>query len=199
MSTGMTAPSTGLTTPGELVRHELHEVREHWWAFLALGIALVFIGTLCIIQPFVASLASVVFLGFLLIAAGISQVVSSFWAGKWTGMLMHLLVGVLYVVVGFMIVDSPADNLLLLTKLLAIFLIVVGALDILSALIQRFHGWGWVLLNGGVTLLLGLLINRQWPQSALWVIGLFVGIEMIFNGWGWIMLALGLKAYKERV
>jgi uncharacterized membrane protein HdeD (DUF308 family) len=81
---------------------------------------------------------------------------------------------------------------------LAIFLIVVGVFNIVAALMQRFHGWGWVLLNGGVTLLLGLLINRQWPSSALWVIGLFVGIEMIFNGWAWIMLSLGLKAYKAK-
>src|SRR5262245_16682885 len=190
--------SAGLTTPAAAIRHELHEIRDHWWAFLALGIALVLIGTLCIIQPLVATLASVVFLGFLLLAAGIAQIVSSFWAGKWSGMLMHLLIGVLYVVVGFMIIDSPVENTLLLTKILAIFLIVVGALDILSALIQRFHGWGWVLLNGSVTLLLGLLINRQWPSSALWVIGLFVGIEMLFNGWAWIMLALGLKSYKEK-
>ena len=191
--------TTGLTTPGEMVRHELHEIRDHWWAFLALGIALVVIGSLCIIYPAVSSVGAVVALGFLLIAGGIAQIVSSFWAGKWTGMLMHLLVGVLYVVVGFMIIDSPAENLLLLTKLLAIFLIVVGILEIVSALVQRFHGWGWVLLNGVVTLILGLLINRQWPSSALWVIGLFVGIEMIFNGWAWIMLSLGLKAHKERV
>jgi len=194
MSTG---PSLPATTASEM-RHELHEVRDHWWAFLALGIALAVIGTICIVHPFFASLASVVFLGFLLLAGGIAQIVSSFWAGKWSGMLMHLMVGVLYGIVGFMIIDAPAENTLLLTKVLAIFLIVIGVLDILSALIQRFHGWGWVLLNGGITLLLGLLINRQWPSSALWVIGLFVGIEMIFNGWGWIMLALGLKSYKTK-
>jgi len=191
--------STGSTSPANIVRHELHEIREHWWAFLALGIGLVLIGTMCIIHPFVASLASVVFLGFLLLAAGIGQIVSSFWAGKWSGMLMHLLIGALYTIVGFMIIGEPETNMVLLTKILAIFLIVVGVFDILSALIQRFHGWGWVLLNGGITLLLGLMINRQWPESALWVIGLFVGIEMIFNGWAWIMLALGLKAYKEKV
>jgi uncharacterized membrane protein HdeD (DUF308 family) len=190
--------STGLTTPGAMIRHELHEVRDHWWALLALGIALVVIGALCIVHPYVASVTTVVFLGFLLLAGGIAQIVSSFWAGKWTGMLMHLLIGVLYVIVGFMIIDTPLEQTVLLTKILAIFLIVVGALDILSALIQRFHGWGWVLLNGSVTLLLGLLINRQWPSSSLWVIGLFVGIEMIFNGWAWIMLSLGLKNYKEK-
>jgi uncharacterized membrane protein HdeD (DUF308 family) len=194
MSTDSTLPATAASE----ARHELHEVRDHWWAFLALGIALVVIGTICIVHPFVASVTSVVFLGFLLLAGGIAQIVSSFWAGKWSGMLMHLLVGVLYGIIGFMIIDAPVTNTLLLTKILAIFLIVVGVLNILSALIQRFHGWGWVLLNGGVTLLLGLLINRQWPSSALWVIGLFVGIEMIFNGWAWIMLALGLKAYKAK-
>ena len=190
--------SAGPVATAAAIRHELHEVRDHWWAFLALGIALVLIGSLCIIQPLVATLASVVLLGFLLLAGGIAQIVSSFWAGKWSGMLLHLLIGALYVIVGFLIIDAPVENTLLLTKILAIFLIVVGVFDILSALIQRFHGWGWVLLNGGITLLLGLLINRQWPSSALWVIGLFVGIEMIFNGWAWIMLSLGLKAYKEK-
>lgn len=190
--------STGNVTPAQAVRHELHEIRDHWWAFLALGIALVVIGALCIIHPFVASLATVVFLGFLLLAAGIAQIVSSFWAGKWSGMLMHLLIGALYAIVGFMIIGEPEANMILLTKVLAIFLIVVGVFDILSSLIQRFHGWGWVLLNGGITLLLGLMINRQWPASALWVFGLFVGIEMIFNGWAWIMLSLGLKSYKEK-
>src|SRR5262245_17964512 len=170
--------STGLTTPAAYVRQELHEVRDHWWAFLALGIALVIIGSLCIMEPFVAGVSAVIVLGFLLLAGGIAQIISSFWAGKWSGMLMHLLVGVLYVVAGFMLLDAPAENLLLLTKILAIFLIVVGALNILSSLIQRFPGWGWVLLNGAITLLLGLLINRQWPASSLWVIGLFIGIEM---------------------
>jgi uncharacterized membrane protein HdeD (DUF308 family) len=84
--------------------------------------------------------------------------------------------------------------MLLLTKFIAIFLIVSGLFRIVSALATRFRDWGWVLLNGGVTLLLGIIINRQLPEAALWVIGLFLGIEMIFNGWGWVMLALGLRS-----
>ncbi|QEG34970.1 HdeD family acid-resistance protein [Bythopirellula goksoeyrii] len=177
--------------------HELHQLREHWWAFLALGIALIVIGSICIIHPCVASVASVVLFGFLLLGGGIAQILSSFLAARWSGTLMHLFVGVLYGIVGFMIIDAPAENTLLLTKILAIFLMVVGLIDILSSLMQRFHGWGWVLLNGGVTFLLGLLINRQWPSSALWVIGLFIGIEMIFNGWSWIMLGLGIKPHAK--
>src|SRR5262245_47751448 len=104
--------SADLTQP----KHELHSFSGQWWCFLLLGVALIVIGTLCIIDPLVPSIASVVALGFLLIAAGIIQVVSSFWAGKWSGMLLHLLIGVLYAVVGYMIVDAPGLSMLLLTK-----------------------------------------------------------------------------------
>jgi uncharacterized membrane protein HdeD (DUF308 family) len=174
--------------------HELHAIRNHWWCFLAMGIALVIMGTLAITVPYIAGTAAVMAFGFLLLAGGITQVVSSFWSGKWSGMLLHLLVGVLYLVVGLMIVEDPTQNMILLTKLIAIFLIITGIFEIVAALVHRFHGWGWVLLNGCITMLLGLLINKGWPDSSAWVIGLFVGIEMIFNGWGWIMLSIGLKA-----
>jgi uncharacterized membrane protein HdeD (DUF308 family) len=173
--------------------HELHPLRDQWWCFLLLGIALVVLGSICIIEPLVPSLASVVFLGFLLMAAGITQIISAFWAGKWSGMLVHILIGVLYAVVGYMIVDAPVVNMVLITKFIAIFLIISGAFRIISAMVVRFQDWGWALLNGGVTLLLGIIINRQLPEAALWVIGLFIGIEMLFNGWAWVMLALGLR------
>ena len=113
-------------------------------------------------------------------------------------MLLHMLIGVLYSIVGFMIIETtPVQGLILVTKLIAIFLIITGLFRIVAALALRFQDWGWVLLNGAVTLLLGLIINRQLPEAALWVIGLFVGIEMIFNGWAWIMLSLGLRAAKD--
>ena len=184
----VSAPSNSSDT------HELHPLRDQWWCFLLLGIALVVLGSICIIEPLVPSLASVVALGFLLMAAGIAQIVSSFWAGKWSGMLFHMLIGVLYAVVGYMIVDAPVVNMVMITKFIAIFLIVSGAFRIVSALVVRFQDWGWVALNGGVTLLLGIIINRQLPEAALWVIGLFIGIEMLLNGWAWVMLALGLRA-----
>ena len=186
--------STDVMQPNPERAHELHSLGKFWWCFLLLGAALVVLGTMCIIDPLVPTLASVVVLGFLLIAAGIIQVVTAFWAGKWSGMLLHILIGVFYGVVGYMIVDSPGVSMLLLTKFIAIFLIVSGLFRIVAALVSRFQDWGWVLLNGGVTLLLGIIINRQLPAAALWVIGLFLGIELLFNGWTWIMLALGLRS-----
>jgi uncharacterized membrane protein HdeD (DUF308 family) len=186
--------ATASDLPNSAGTHELHSLRKQWWCFLLLGIALVVLGTFCIIDPLVPTLASVVFLGFALMAAGITQVVGAFWAGKWSGMLIHILIGVLYAVVGYMVVDAPVINMLVITKFIAIFLIVSGVFRIVSTLVVRYQDWGWGLLNGGVTLLLGIIINRQLPEAALWVIGLFVGIEMLFNGWAWVMLALGLRA-----
>lgn len=173
--------------------HELHELREQWWCFLLMGISLVVLGSVAVASSFFATIAIVIFFGFLLLAAGITQIVSSFWTGRWSGMLLHLLIGVLYTVVGFVVIDAPEESAAALTLVIAVFLIVGGILRIVAALTQRFHDWGWVLLNGVVSLFLGMLIYRQWPLSGLWVIGLFVGIDMIFNGWTWVMLSIGLR------
>jgi uncharacterized membrane protein HdeD (DUF308 family) len=132
--------------------------------------------------------------GFLMIAGGIAEIINAFHAGRWSGTLIHLLLGVLYAVVGLMIVDQPESAAIQLTLIIAIFLILSGIMRIVFAISERFTGWGWVLLNGGITLWLGMLIYKQWPVSGLWVIGLFIGIDLIFNGWAWIMLAIGLRS-----
>lgn len=175
--------------------HELKSLYDQWWCFLLLGIALIVMGAVAIGYPLITSVAVTVMLGFLLLAGGISQIISSFWAGKWSGTLLHLLIGLLYIVIGFMVVDTPVESTAILTQLLAIFLIVGGVFRIVASLVERFTDWGWVLLSGGVALILGLLIHRQGPLFAMPIIGLFVGLEMIFNGWGWTMLAFGLRRH----
>jgi|SRR3972149_5219864 len=182
------------SVPGQHnLAQELESLRDQWCWFLALGIAMVVFGTIAIGSVVVATVAATWLIGFLLLASGISVIVSSFWAGRWSGTLIHLLIGILYTAVGFMIVDHPANSAVQITLIIAIFLIISGIFRVVFALSERFTGWGWVLLNGGVSLLLGMLVYKQWPASGLWVIGLFVGIELIFNGWAWIMLSFGLK------
>jgi uncharacterized membrane protein HdeD (DUF308 family) len=107
-----------------------------------------------------------------------------------------LLMGLLYVVVGFLFLNRPVSALEALTLLLACALIVGGIFRIIGSLMYRFPHWGWICMGGVLNLILGLLIWGIWEQSpfqSLWVIGLFVGIDMIFNGCTWIMLALRLK------
>ncbi len=101
-------------------------------------------------------------------------------------------------VVAVLILDEPATSVLALTLLIAVFLVVSGIFRIASSLTLKFHGWGWHLLCGVVTLMLGVLITKVLREDVersrgLMVIGLFVGIEMIFNGWTWVMLALQVR------
>lgn len=174
---------------------ELQSLQKHWYWFLALGIAMLFIGTFAITSACIVSVTVTVtwLFGFLILGGGIAQIASAFTIGRWSGTLVHLLLGVLYAVVGMMIIEEPADSAVRLTLMLALFLIVSGIFRVVSSLIERYPGWGWVLLNGSITLLLGLLIKKQWPLSGLWVIGLFAGIDLILNGWSWIMLAVAVR------
>ena len=169
--------------------HELAALQSQWWCFLLMGIALVVLGAVALGAAVFVTAVAVALFGVLLLVGGI---VTSFWAGKWSGMFVHLLTGLLYVVAGFFLIDAPAEGAMFLTMVIAIFLIVGGIFRIITSLVDRYAGSGWVMLNGVVALLLGIMIYRQWPLSGLWVIGVFVGIEMIFNGWAWVMLSLDL-------
>ena len=143
--------------------------------------------------PFIASLATALTLGALLVAGGIAQLIGAFWTRDWSGFFLMLLMGLLYVVVGLLFLNRPVSALEALTLLLACSLMVSGVFRIVGSLLHRFPHWSYIFFGGALNLVLGLMIWLQWPFSGFWVIGLFVGIDMIFNGWTWIMLALRLK------
>jgi uncharacterized membrane protein HdeD (DUF308 family) len=166
------------------------ELRRSWGWYLVLGIVLIVLGTIAIGSSFLMTIASVFFFGWILLIAGVMEVVHAFWHKRWAGFFLDLLTGILYVVAGWMMITNPRESALLLTLLIAMFLVFQGVFRIVAALAVRYPHWGWVLLDGVVSLLLGVLIWRRWPVSALWVIGLFVGIEILLNGWSLVMLSL---------
>lgn len=191
----------GSITPiADAVATELGALQKHWRWFLALGVAMVVLGLITISYACITTVtvAATWLFGFFLLAGGIGEVIHSFWVGRWSGTLLHLVIGLLYVLVGFMIIDQPENAAVQLTLLIAIFLMVTGIFRVVFAVSERFTGSGWVMLNGVITFVLGLMIYKQWPASALWVIGLFIGIELIFNGLSWIMMSLGLRQYKPQ-
>lgn len=177
--------------------HELAALRKEWWWFLLLGLLLIVSGSIAISYAFLASVAVITLFGFLLVLGGIAQVVAAFWIGRWSGFAISLLAGILYIVVGGLTVARPVEGLEALTLLIGAFLLVGGIFRSVAAMTLRLHHWGWLLLNGLITVLLGLMILADWPESSLWVIGLFVGIDMLFNGWAWVMLSLGLRSGGE--
>jgi uncharacterized membrane protein HdeD (DUF308 family) len=171
----------------------LEPVRRNWGWFVALGIAEIILGMIAIGSSVAATIVSVIFFGWLLIIGGVLSVAHSFWEKQWSGFFLDLVVGLLYIVVGFMMVGNPAAAAISLTLLIALFLFMGGIFRIVAALTGHFQHWGWLLLNGVITLVLGIMIWRQWPWSGLWVIGLFIGIDMIFYGWSSVMIGLAAR------
>ena len=184
-----------LTSATGVLYDEGASLGRTWWLFLLLGLVSVFVGLLAIGSSFLATLASVTVFGVVLLTAGIAEVIHAVMVRNLKGFALHLLAAALYLLVGLFMLEDPLRAATVLTLLLAASFFVGGVLRIIFALAVRFLGWPWVLLNGAVDLLLGILIWTEWPGSSLWVIGLFVGIDLLFHGWSWIILALSVRTY----
>lgn len=186
------AGALGLAAEVPLHR-EFRHLKSSWCWFFSLGILMVAGGILALVFPMMTSVVAMLGLGITLMVAGVATIVASFWAGKWSGMLLQLLVGIVYVVVGLQITDKPVVAGAVTAIVLAGFFIVVGAFRAVAALVVRFPHWGWALLNGVITFLCGVVIYRHFPEAGLWVVGLLVGLELLFNGLTWIMLSLSIR------
>ncbi len=160
---------------------------------LGLGLAFVALGSLAIYSVTFATFASVVLFAWLLLFAGFIQCGHAFYARGWEGFWLQLGVGLLSIVGGFLLMYDPAVGAISLTLLIALLLISQGILRIYLSLKKRFAHWKWVLFNGIAALILGILILLEWPSSGLYIIGLFVGIDLIFSGWALIMMSSSHK------
>ncbi len=178
----------------DAVTEELQGLRKNWGWFLVLGVGLIILGCVAISSSFIATLATVVVIGTFLVIGGVLEVVSGLRAGNWRGLVVHLLTGILYIVAGILMIEKPEIAAAALTLMLAAAFLFGGLLRIVISVSQRFSGWGWVLLHGVISVVLGIMIWRQWPEASYWVIGLFVGIDLLFAGWSWVMLALGIRS-----
>lgn len=185
----MSEPSVQL----DLFKIGLANLKKNRGWYLALGVLLVVIGMIAISSSLATTLVSVVFFGWLMIFGGLAEAIHAFWRKDWGGFFVDLLGGVLYFVVGGMLVANPAASAVGITLIIAMFLILSGLFRIGAALVGRPPHWGWLLLSGAMGLFLGLLVWAEWPFSGLWVIGLFIGIEMLFNGWSLIMLSAAAR------
>lgn len=171
----------------------LEMVGKRWGWLIGLGIFLVVLGMTAISASVFATLATMVFVGCLMLVGGILQTIHAIAMRSWSGFYIDLMAGVLYAVVGFVIVAHPGSTAVALTLMIAILLILGGIFRILIALAVGYQNRIWLILHGVVNLLLGFAIWHDWPLSGLWVIGLFIGIDMMFNGWSLIMLGLAAR------
>jgi uncharacterized membrane protein HdeD (DUF308 family) len=163
--------------------------RSTVWAIL-----LIVVGFLALALPFASAWGVVVVLAWLLIFSGIFQFVHAFQSKGVGHILWKLLVAALYLVVGIYYLIHPRLGIAALTFALAIFFVVEGVFDIVAYFqARRLGGSGWILFDGIVTLILGILVWRHWPSSSVWVIGTLVGISMIVTGFTLLMTGYAVR------
>ena len=188
MSNGAASPLAMLPTP------VLGDLGHNWGWLLAQGILLVVLGTIGLGMTIWLTLASVFIFGVFLIIGGGVQIFQTFKCRGWGSILWHGLIAVLYVLAGISIMADPLAASALFTLLLAGALMGIGVVRLVMAFqLRGVKNWFWPLIGGIAAIFLGVMILARWPVSGLWVIGLFVAIEMIFGGWSYIFIALAAK------
>lgn len=173
------------------------ELPINWKWMLALGILMLLAGTLGVGMSVIYTIASVIFLALVMGTLGILQIIQGVQAKEknWGGRLHHLSIGVIYVIAAGLVYWNPIAGAQGLTLVLAAFFAAVGVSRIIDAIRCKRHHWKWLLpvFFGLVNIALAVLIMIGWPTTSLWVIGLFVSIELIMNGWFLTLLSLRAK------
>jgi len=171
-------------------------VREHWKAFLVEGIILVVLGLAAIILPPLASLAVTILLGWMFMISGVAGLALTFWARGMPGFWWSLLSAALAIVAGLILLVQPVQGTLTLTIVVGAYFLAEGVATIMYALEHRrelSERWSWLLIAGIVDVVIAGIIIAGLPGSALWAVGLLVGINLLFGGTSMIGMALAAR------
>ena len=169
------------------------DLAAQWGWLLAFGIALVVLGAVAVARSVAATMVTMTFFGWLLLISAAVEIVAAIWVGHWAGFFQHVLAAVLYGVLGLIFVMRPAITAEVLTFVMALFFLAGGLFQVIGAGWIGYSGWGWYVVDGLINIALGVMILSSWPTSGLWVIGLFLGIDLIFYGAAWVAIAMGVR------
>jgi uncharacterized membrane protein HdeD (DUF308 family) len=181
-------------THADLSEHDITTICKNKNFTLFTGIALFILGIFSLIASVFTTFVTLFLLGALFIASGIVTGISSFWLRTWTGFFSHALIGIFSFILGAIILLNPTAGAVAFTLLLGAFFTVTGLFRLITALaVPLIHPW-LLFFNGLITTMLGVLVLRQWPLSSLWIIGMFIGIDLLMQGW--YLIFIGALAHK---
>jgi uncharacterized membrane protein HdeD (DUF308 family) len=170
------------------------QVASKWGWFVALGLVLIAAGVFALGDVVAVTLVSVIFIGAMLLAGGIFQIIHAFMTKQWSGFLLNLLVGLLYVLGGFLIMQEPVHGSIIITLLLLAAILVGGITRITIALRHRqLTGWWLMLLGGIISVILAVMLYASLPWSGLWVLGTLIAIELLIHGFTWLQVGMSLR------
>ena len=173
-----------LDEAAQVFRDAMREtVKKYAIWYLIQGVLLVLGGVLAVIYPAISSTAVVVLLGWVLIVSGIVQGISLIGASRVPHFWLQLISVALALLVGSLLLRDPGQGLLTITVVLIVFLMMQGMSKVVFALtIRPFPNWGWVLASGVLGIVLSGALWASLPTTAVWLIGLLVGIDLIGEG-----------------
>lgn len=170
-------------------------LQTHWRLFLAEGIFFIFLGLCAIVIPQLFTVATVIALGWILLFGGIVQVSRVFVVSNMPGFGWWLFIGILQIVIGYLFITKPIAGALTLTMLMTVFFALEGVAKIfLASMMRPLTNWRFILFSGMTALVFALIIWISWSETAHWVLGLFLGINMVFLGWSLVKISLHHKA-----
>lgn len=189
------ANTISVEAASQVIREAMRErVKQHSFWYIVQSGLMILAGILALIFPVISSVAIVLFLGWLLIFSGILQAVSLIDARHVPHFWLQLVSVVLSVLVGVLFLRNPGAGLLTLTLLLIVFFMVEGISKVIFSLtIRPFPNWGWVFASGAISILLAFYLWANTPVTAIWLLGVLLGIELICEG-----AALGRMAWHVR-
>ncbi|MDW6024090.1 HdeD family acid-resistance protein [Mesorhizobium sp. BAC0120] len=172
----------------------ISELRSKWGWFVALGILMLIAGLLAMLNLFLATVVSVFYVGALMLIAGAFQVIHAFGVASWGRFAWWLFSGILYALAGIFAFMNPILASAVLTLLLAAALVAAGVIRIWIGFEHRPEAnWGWMVAAGVVTTLVGVIIALGWPVNSLFVLGIFLAIDLLFQGATLTTLGFALK------
>ena len=165
------------------------QVRDSSRLGTAWGFAVVIMGILAIMAPFLSGIATTVLLAILVVAAGLMIMTYSFKSGSLGRGIFQFLFGGITVVCGVFMFLTPGMSMLTLTAVLMAYFLVDGIFAIVAGFRARpAEGWGWVVFSGIASIVLAYLLYKEWPVSGQYAVGILVGVRLIFTGWSMAML-----------
>ena len=171
-------------------------IHEHWGLFLAEGIILVILGIAAIALPPIATLAFTIIIGWVFLISGVVGLFTTLWARHVPGFWWSLISAIIGIAAGVVLLLWPITGTLSLTLVLIAFFVVEGIVSIMYAIEHRNQltgRWGWMLVSGIIDLILAGIIFAGLPETAVWALGLLVGINMLFGGAALIAMALAAR------
>ncbi len=170
------------------------DVRSRWGWFVALGIAMIVAGIVALSSLMLATVASVLVVGAMMIVSGVFEAIHGIQMKRWSRFVLWIAIGVLYILGGLFAVTNPLLASAVLTLLLGGFLVAAGLVRIVLAMMMRDGApWGWIAFSGLITLFLGAVIVLGWPLSSLYALGIFLGVDLIFSGISWLSAGLAFR------